>query len=106
MIDTIYEWENQIVNSFIISDELGGNITNGIVEAKNNVAKTIIKSSYGKNDFKKFRKQFLESERTRKVRRLKNHSLSIWQISSSYHELLFILMSQNPTKLWRASFFM
>ena len=39
MIDTIYEWENQIVNSFIIPDELGGNITNGIVEAKNNVAK-------------------------------------------------------------------
>ena len=70
MIDTIYEWENQIVNSFIISDELGGNITNGIVEAKNNVAKTLIKkSSYGKNDFKKFRKQFLESKRTRKVRR-------------------------------------
>ena len=68
MIDTIYEWENQIVNSFIISDELGGNITNGIVEAKNNVAKTLIKSSYGKNDFKKFRKQFLESERIRKER--------------------------------------
>ena len=39
VIDTIYEWENQIVNSFIIPDELGGNITNGIVEAKNNVAK-------------------------------------------------------------------
>ena len=69
VIDTIYEWENQIVNSFIISDELGGNITNGIVEAKNNVAKTIIKSSYGKNDFKKFRKQFLESERIRKERK-------------------------------------
>ena len=31
--------ENQIVNSFIISDELDGNITNGIVETKNNVAK-------------------------------------------------------------------
>lgn len=69
VIDTIYEWENQIVNSFIISDELGGNITNGIVEAKNNVAKTIIKNSYGKNDFKKFRKQFLESERIRKERK-------------------------------------
>ena len=53
MINTIYEWENQIVNTFIISDELGGNITNGIAEAKNNVAKTLIKSSYGKNDFKK-----------------------------------------------------
>ena len=67
--DTIYEWENQIVNSFIISDELGGNITNGIEEAKNYVAKTLIKSSYGKNDFKKFRKQFLESERIRKERK-------------------------------------
>lgn len=68
MIDTIYEWKNKIVNSFIISDELGGNITNSIVEVKNNVTKTLIKSSYGKNDFKKFRKQFLEFERIRKLR--------------------------------------
>ena len=71
MIDTIYEWENQIVNSFIISDELGGNITNGIVEAKNNVAKTIIKSSYGKNDFKKFRKNMYSSLRISVSRRLR-----------------------------------
>ena len=58
MIDTIYEWENQIANSFIISDELGGNISNGIVEAKNNVAKKLIKSSYGKNDFKNLENNF------------------------------------------------
>lgn len=68
-INTIYEWENQIVNSFIISEELGGNITNGIVEAKNNVAKTLIRNSYGKNDFKKFRKQLLETEKARKNRK-------------------------------------
>jgi transposase len=58
VIDTIYEWENQIVNSLIISDELGGNITNGIVEAKNNVAKTIIKSSYGKTILKNLENNF------------------------------------------------
>ena len=68
VIDTIYEWEIQIINSFIISDELGGNITNGIIEAKNNVAKTAIKMSYGRRNFKKFRKLFLESERCRKHR--------------------------------------
>ena len=68
-INTIYEWENQIVNSFIISDELGGNITNGIVEAKNNVVKTIIKNSYGVNNFKMLRAKVLETERTRKERK-------------------------------------
>ena len=69
VINTIYEWENQIVNSFIVSDELGGNITNGIVEAKNNVVKTIIKNSYGVNNFKMLRAKVLETERTRKERK-------------------------------------
>lgn len=69
VIDTIYEWEKQIINSFIISEELGGNITNGIIEAKNNVAKTAIKMAYGRKNFKKFRKLFLESERYRKLRK-------------------------------------
>ena len=69
VIDTIYEWEKQIINSFIISEELGGNITNGIIEAKNNVAKTAIKMAYGRRNFKKFRKLFLESESYRKNRK-------------------------------------
>ena len=53
--------------SFI--DEIGGNITNGIVEAKNNVVKTIIKNSYGVNNFKMLRAKVLETERTRKERK-------------------------------------
>ena len=56
--ETIYEWENQIVNSFIISDELGGNITNGIVEAKNYVAKTLIKVHMKKTILKNLENNF------------------------------------------------
>ena len=69
VINTIYEWENQIVNSFIISEELGGNITNGIVESKNNISKTLIKNSYGIRNFKMFRAKVLGSEKERKTRK-------------------------------------
>lgn len=59
---TLEEWENQIVNSFIISEELGGFMTNGVIEAKNNVSKTMIKISYGMTSFKNLRAKILLGE--------------------------------------------
>ncbi len=63
---TLEEWETQIVNSFIISEDLGGNMTNGIIEAKNNVSKTLIKMSYGLTSFKNMRAKIMEAEKYRK----------------------------------------
>lgn len=68
-VNTIEEWEPQIINSFIISEEIGGNITNGSVEAKNNMIKTIIKNSNGIKNFKMLRAKVLETEKSRKNRR-------------------------------------
>lgn len=68
-VHTIEEWESQIINSFIISEELGGNITNGAVEAKNNMIKTLIKNSNGIKNFKMLRAKVLETEKSKKLRK-------------------------------------
>lgn len=66
--NTIIEWRKQILNSFIISEELGGFITNGVIEAKNNTCKTIIKTCYGLTNFKNFRARVMLAEKERRLR--------------------------------------
>ncbi len=72
-ITTYEDWFKQIVNSFIVNEEIGGYMTNGVVEAKNNVSKTIMRMGYGMTSFKNLRAKILEQEKIRKQRRVDKH---------------------------------
>ena len=61
-VRTYEEWYKQIINSFIINEELGSYMTNGVAEARNNISKTIIRIGYGMTSFKNLRAKILEQE--------------------------------------------
>lgn len=68
-VRTYEEWYKQIINSFIINEELGSYMTNGVAEARNNISKTIIRMGYGMTSFKNLRAKILEQEKIRRQRK-------------------------------------
>lgn len=56
---TYRHWINPIVNSFIIDIETKTKLTNGFIEGKNNISKTIKRIGFGYKDFDVFRAKIL-----------------------------------------------
>lgn len=57
IVSTLIKWKKEIINSFVLYD--GKRVSNGPIEGRNSIIKTIKKVSNGITDFERFRKRIM-----------------------------------------------